>query len=233
LFCRIYAAAHDSACLQKLAETPMEDVDLAQAERSNSAIAGPTIREAPESLREMLDAIEKSRAALRYIHLFTHLKMPAILTGEQILRYNQLRGYRLNRHHSDEAHDAGLNDPAISLQCRPRSFRRRSAPLACSPSLKKPKRAARRCATAPIPSQRQNFPARSPAPRQQKGPDIPSPRHSKFKENWSGRRDSNPRPQPWQGCALPLSYTRSRGESRKQRVYGRTRRRLQQANESV
>ncbi len=25
--------------------------------------------------------------------------------------------------------------------------------------------------------------------------------------HWSGRRDSNPRPQPWQGCALPLSYT--------------------------
>ncbi|MEY3090392.1 MAG: hypothetical protein RL113_708 [Pseudomonadota bacterium] len=25
---------------------------------------------------------------------------------------------------------------------------------------------------------------------------------------WSGRRDSNPRPQPWQGCALPLSYAR-------------------------
>ena len=27
--------------------------------------------------------------------------------------------------------------------------------------------------------------------------------------NWSGRRDSNPRPQPWQGCALPLSYARA------------------------
>jgi hypothetical protein len=27
---------------------------------------------------------------------------------------------------------------------------------------------------------------------------------------WSGRRDSNPRPQPWQGCALPLSYARMR-----------------------
>src|SRR5207302_4688225 len=26
---------------------------------------------------------------------------------------------------------------------------------------------------------------------------------------WSGRGDSNPRPQPWQGCALPLSYTRA------------------------
>ncbi len=27
--------------------------------------------------------------------------------------------------------------------------------------------------------------------------------------NWSGRRDSNSRPQPWQGCALPLSYART------------------------
>src|SRR5690606_30638826 len=30
-----------------------------------------------------------------------------------------------------------------------------------------------------------------------------------YEANWSGRWDSNPRPQPWQGCALPLSYTRS------------------------
>ena len=28
-------------------------------------------------------------------------------------------------------------------------------------------------------------------------------------EFWSGRRDSNSRPQPWQGCALPLSYART------------------------
>ena len=27
-------------------------------------------------------------------------------------------------------------------------------------------------------------------------------------ENWSGKRGSNSRPQPWQGCALPLSYSR-------------------------
>ena len=27
-------------------------------------------------------------------------------------------------------------------------------------------------------------------------------------KNWSGQRDLNPRHQPWQGCALPLSYTR-------------------------
>ncbi len=28
-------------------------------------------------------------------------------------------------------------------------------------------------------------------------------------EFWSGRRDLNPRRQPWQGCTLPLSYSRS------------------------
>jgi hypothetical protein len=26
---------------------------------------------------------------------------------------------------------------------------------------------------------------------------------------WSGKRDLNPRPSPWQGDALPLSYSRS------------------------
>ena len=30
------------------------------------------------------------------------------------------------------------------------------------------------------------------------------------REIWSGRRGSNPRPRPWQGRALPLSYTRIR-----------------------
>ena len=34
-------------------------------------------------------------------------------------------------------------------------------------------------------------------------------RYNMENENWSGRWDSNPRPQPWQGCALPLSYTRT------------------------
>ena len=27
-------------------------------------------------------------------------------------------------------------------------------------------------------------------------------------KKWSGRRDSNPRPSPWQGDALPLSHFR-------------------------
>jgi len=37
------------------------------------------------------------------------------------------------------------------------------------------------------------------------GPTRRSPLAKNF---WSGRRDSNPRPRPWQGRALPLSYTR-------------------------
>ena len=40
------------------------------------------------------------------------------------------------------------------------------------------------------------------------------PRAGATVREWSGRRDSNPRPQPWQGCALPLSYTRIRLGSR-------------------
>src|ERR1700757_2745954 len=32
----------------------------------------------------------------------------------------------------------------------------------------------------------------------------------RIRGTWSGRRDSNPRPRPWQGRALPLSYTRVR-----------------------
>ena len=34
------------------------------------------------------------------------------------------------------------------------------------------------------------------------------PRVGPFSDFWSGRRDSNPRPSPWQGDALPLSHFR-------------------------
>ena len=37
--------------------------------------------------------------------------------------------------------------------------------------------------------------------------EVSTPR--KCGRKWSGRGDSNARPQPWQGCALPLSYARS------------------------
>ncbi len=31
-----------------------------------------------------------------------------------------------------------------------------------------------------------------------------------IEKKWSGKRDSNPRPLPWQGSALPLSYSREK-----------------------
>gem|GEM_PF-4066350 len=51
-----------------------------------------------------------------------------------------------------------------------------------------------------------------------------------FSGKWSGKRDLNPRLQPWQGCTLPLSYSRSmvrlctrngRGSQEKNRGSGR------------
>ena len=44
---------------------------------------------------------------------------------------------------------------------------------------------------------------------------------SLFGSFWSGRRGSNPRPRPWQGRALPLSYTRIRCRRRTRADSGR------------
>ena len=41
---------------------------------------------------------------------------------------------------------------------------------------------------------------RSIVPQTKRGPDMARPASGRF---WSGRRDSNPRPSPWQGGALP------------------------------
>lgn len=46
-----------------------------------------------EMLRRLLGDIEAVRRDLRYIHLSTHLQTPAILSDDQIARYNALRGY--------------------------------------------------------------------------------------------------------------------------------------------
>lgn len=49
-----------------------------------------------ETLKAKLVEIALSLGQLRYIHLATHLKTPAILSPEQISRYNSLRGYSNN-----------------------------------------------------------------------------------------------------------------------------------------
>ena len=45
------------------------------------------------SLRELLSEIGQARTALRYVHLAAHLKTLPLLSGDQIARYNILRGY--------------------------------------------------------------------------------------------------------------------------------------------
>ena len=55
-----------------------------------------------KNLRTLLDDIARSRARLRFIHLSAHLETPALLTDEQIARYDTLRGYRSHGH--DTAH---------------------------------------------------------------------------------------------------------------------------------
>ncbi len=45
------------------------------------------------TLRESLERIGRLRADLRFIHLRTHLETKALLTPEQIARYNAARGY--------------------------------------------------------------------------------------------------------------------------------------------
>jgi len=44
-------------------------------------------------LKALLQAIADRQSRLRFIHLATHLKTPAILSPVQIERYNKLRGY--------------------------------------------------------------------------------------------------------------------------------------------
>lgn len=46
-------------------------------------------------LKSILNEISNVHEQLRFTHLSTHLKTPAILTSHQIEQYNRLRGYKL------------------------------------------------------------------------------------------------------------------------------------------
>lgn len=61
------------------------------------------------SLQSALAAIGKARTELRYIHLSTHLKTPAIVSKKQIGLYNKLRGYASDPcANVPEGHDARM-----------------------------------------------------------------------------------------------------------------------------
>lgn len=90
------------------AEARRLGADLVERERRlDAAFAAGNIDEA--GLAAMLDGIEKVRRDLRFVHLETHLQTPAILTEEQISRYNVLRGYAADPCAAvPEGHDAEM-----------------------------------------------------------------------------------------------------------------------------
>jgi Spy/CpxP family protein refolding chaperone len=74
----------------------------------NESFSNKTITK--ELLSQQLLAISKTRMQLRFVHLETHLLTPAILTNEQVKKYNQLRGYNLGAPCSNvpKGHDAEM-----------------------------------------------------------------------------------------------------------------------------
>ncbi len=67
-----------------------EELLLAESRLDQDFEAG-TIRS--ETLRSALLEIGAIRARLRYVHLEAHLRQKQMLTAEQILKYDELRGY--------------------------------------------------------------------------------------------------------------------------------------------
>ncbi len=90
-------SAEQTAAIQKLfaamkAEAIPLGKQLVALERAlNTGFAGRAMNE--KRLKTALDGIAKVRAKLRYVHLATHFKTPALLTARQIADYNRLRGY--------------------------------------------------------------------------------------------------------------------------------------------
>ncbi len=56
----------------------------------------------PESLESALLNIGRIRAQLRYVHLEAHLRQQALLTAEQVAKYDETRGYRGAAHDQPE-----------------------------------------------------------------------------------------------------------------------------------
>ncbi len=75
-----------------LAEAVAKGQDILQAE-ANLALRFRHAHIDEAALRDLVDRIGRLRADLRFIHLRTHLETKALLTPEQLARYNTLRGY--------------------------------------------------------------------------------------------------------------------------------------------
>jgi Spy/CpxP family protein refolding chaperone len=52
-----------------------------------------------KKLKQQLTSIAQLRGQLRYVHLKTHLQQKALMTAEQVRRYDRLRGYMNHADH--------------------------------------------------------------------------------------------------------------------------------------
>jgi Spy/CpxP family protein refolding chaperone len=75
---------------------------VSQERQLNEAFSTRNIT--PEALNAQLTEIARTRGALRFVHLSTHLQTPKILSHRQIASYNRLRGYDLG---GEGAHHRG------------------------------------------------------------------------------------------------------------------------------
>ena len=75
----------------KDAAIPLGKQLVALEKKLNAAFANGSVD--PNDLQQRLNKIANVTAQLRYVHLVAHLQTPAILTEQQLHKYNQLRGY--------------------------------------------------------------------------------------------------------------------------------------------
>lgn len=70
--------------------------------RLNELFSNGTVSE--ESMTNLLESVGSLTANIRVTHLKAHLTMMEILTGDQVEKYNELRGYGVSDDHDAEKH---------------------------------------------------------------------------------------------------------------------------------
>ena len=82
-----------SAIFRDMRATAITEAErlISREEALETAFRNGSVTE--RSLQALLSEIGQARMALRYVHLVAHLKTLPLLTHDQIVRYNVLRGY--------------------------------------------------------------------------------------------------------------------------------------------
>jgi hypothetical protein len=173
--------------------------------------AGAGMIERPDALHPVPEAARLLRCSQTQVHaLIRRSRLSALkhcrpyaITDAEIQRFIREEAERPLRGHNHGRRRRGL-DRITRYRSPCQASRRRSSKRWCLAALW----TARWSAIRPEKKPKPGMPAWS-----REGIWLLALRDSRVsgasKKVWSGRRDSNPRLQPWQGCALPLSYART------------------------